>query len=169
MPSLLHATDLERIVSLLAGVDQARWIVSVLHFLAWPWLFGLAASGLIALRTNWLTGLELIAMGCLCVLAPPLLAFTAYFCGMHSARHILRSLQYAESSRLRNVIAAAALPMLSVVMLLALGFVWLGELSLEARLIQLVFVALAALTVPHMALIEQVRLSGWAGKLDEHS
>ena len=167
LPSLLHAAEIERTLSFLIGVDQASRVVPLLHWIAWPWLLGLAASGLFALRSNWLTGLELIAMGFLCVLAPPLLAFTAYFCAMHSARHILRSLQYAESSTLRPVIQAALLPMLGVVILLAAGFVWLRDLSLEAQLIQLVFVTLAALTLPHMALVEQVRFLGWERKLNE--
>ena len=37
----------------------------------------------------------------------------------------------------------------------------LSNTPMDARVIQFIFVGLAALTVPHMALVERVRLSGW--------
>jgi hypothetical protein len=39
-----------------------------------------------------LTAVELGAVGVLAIVAPPLIAFVVFFCGMHSARHILRSM-----------------------------------------------------------------------------
>jgi hypothetical protein len=70
-------------------------------------------------------------------------------------------MDYSDRSSLYRLLAAALLPMLGVLGGSALAWYFLREISLDAKIIQLVFVGLAALTVPHMALVEQVRLSGW--------
>ena len=46
---------------------------------------------------------------------------------------------------------------------LAAAALWptLKGLTLDTAIVRILFVALAALTVPHMVLIERVRLSGW--------
>lgn len=80
---------------------------------------------------------------------------------MHSARHILRTIDYSGRASLRILLAAALLPMLGVIAVSAAAWYFLRATSLDARLVQLVFVGLAALTVPHMALVERVRLAGW--------
>ncbi len=114
------------------------------------------------IRRDWRAAVELLAVALLCTFAPPLLAFTVFFCGMHSARHILRSFRYAGIADPRLFAAAAVLPMVGTFVLLATGFWWLKDVPLELRLIQLVFVALAALTLPHMVLVERVRFASAA-------
>lgn len=161
LPALLHGPEVGRLFTLLAGADAAALALPVLHALAWPWL---ATLGLVAAwqtRTDGLAGLELASVGVLMALAPPLPAFTVFFCGMHSPRHILRTAAYA-GSPLRAVLLGCAGPMLLVAAGAAAAWWWLDGVAVEARVIQLVFVGLAALTVPHMALVERVRLRGWA-------
>lgn len=161
LPTALHAVETARLFSLLAGESAAALVMPWLGLLAWPWLGGLILAAIQRSRTDWLTALELVAVAALSVLAPPLLSFTLFFCAMHSARHILRTIDYsAQSSRL-FVLAAALLPMFGVLVVSLIAWYFLQSTPLDARIVQIVFVGLAALTVPHMALVERVRLSGW--------
>jgi Brp/Blh family beta-carotene 15,15'-monooxygenase len=132
-----------------------------LGLLSWPWLVGLLFAAIQRARTDWLTGLELFSVGILSVLAPPLVSFTLFFCAMHSARHILRTIDYSAQSSRFFVLGAALLPMFGVLVVSLLAWHFLGSTPLDARIVQIVFVGLAALTVPHMALVERVRLAGW--------
>jgi hypothetical protein len=55
----------------------------------------------------------------------------------------------------------ALLPMIGVGLASAAAWYFLKDTALDARVVQIVFVGLAALTVPHMVLVERVRLTGW--------
>jgi hypothetical protein len=57
--------------------------------------------------------------------------------------------------------------MIGVLIVSAAAWYFLKGVPLEARIIEIVFVGLAALTVPHMILVERVRISGWV-KGDHH-
>lgn len=161
LPTLLHREEVAGLFGFLVGMDAASFLVPWVRGLAWPWLVGLGLSAIWSGRRDWLTGLELGAVAVLAVFAPPLISFVVFFCGMHSARHILRTFKYAGHSSPGLIGGAALLPMIGVVAASALAWHFLKDQSLDAQIVQLVFVGLAALTVPHMALVEQVRLSGW--------
>ena len=161
LPTLLHAGEVDRLFGLLAGPEAAARLTPWLANLAWPWLAALIASALLEAPRSRQTGLELLAVAALATAAPPLVAFTVFFCGMHSARHILRTVAYASPTAPWLLLTASLLPMTLVLAISGIGWFFLVDTLLDARLIQFVFVGLAALTVPHMALIERVRLSGW--------
>lgn len=161
LPTLLHAEEVMRLFSILAGADVAALLVSWLHFVSWPWLIGIAVAAVGCARLDWLAGVEIASVGLLSVLTPPLVAFTIFFCGMHSARHILRTVDYSGRRSPYLLISASVAPMLAFLVMLGAALLWLRDIPIEVRVIQLVFVGLAALTVPHMALVERVRLSGW--------
>jgi Brp/Blh family beta-carotene 15,15'-monooxygenase len=112
-------------------------------------------------RSDLLGSLEIGATALLAVVAPPLVSFTLFFCGMHSARHILRTIDYSGRASTRVLLLAALLPMIGVLAFSAIAWHFLKETPLEARVVQIIFVGLAALTVPHMILVERVRISGW--------
>ncbi len=95
------------------------------------------------------------------LLAPPLIAFTLFFCFMHSARHIVRSMDYFRKYSSRFILVATLLPM-CITLLLGLIF-WnqLEDIQLDGQIIKIIFIGLAALTVPHVVVIEPARLLGW--------
>jgi len=162
LPVLLHAQDVSRLFSFLVGETASARVLYGLHLLVWPWLIALSCAAAYSLRTNWLTTAELAAVALLAVFTEPLLAFTVFFCGMHGARHILRTFEYSGRSQPRQLVVSAFAPMLAVLVAALGAFFWLPHLSVETRIIQVVFVGLAALTVPHMLLVERVRSTGWS-------
>lgn len=161
LPVLLHPAEVHRLFHFLVGNDQATPLVACLQLLAWPWLIALVITSQMVWRSSRLTALELLAVALLAVAAPPLWAFTIFFCGMHSARHLLRTFDLAGRPAAKSLLLTASLPMLTVILIGSIGLAWPGGVSLESRLSQLIFVGLAALTVPHMAIVERVRFANW--------
>ncbi len=157
LPLILHAAEVTELFSALVGIDAAAQTVNVFRPLAWPWLIGLMAASLMLFWRNRLSALEFSSLAFLATVSTPLLAFTVYFCAMHSARHIMRSYRLAGSPALGSFFKAALLPMLAVLVFGSLGIQLLDGISLETRFIRILFVTLAALTVPHMALVERFR------------
>jgi len=62
--------------------------------------------------------------------------------------------------------ATGLVPMLLVLCLVAAVWSRLGNVPVENRLVRIMFIGLAALTVAHMVLVERVRLSGWNNRND---
>jgi Brp/Blh family beta-carotene 15,15'-monooxygenase len=155
-PAALHAEPLGQLFSLLIGSPEGRPLADALHTVAWPWL---ALTGIIAawnLKKTPAAALETISVAAALTLMPPILGFTLYFCLMHSARHVLRTKHFAQASWQR-LIRIAAGPMIGTLVLGYWGWQELADSGLTATIVQTVFVGLAALTVPHMALVERVR------------
>ncbi|UDL93079.1 Brp/Blh family beta-carotene 15,15'-dioxygenase [Lichenihabitans sp. PAMC28606] len=161
LPTLWHADDVTTLFSLLVGSEAAVTMVAILSPLAWPWLVGLGIASLVALRRDGVAAGELAAVTLLATLAPPLPAFTIFFCGMHSARHILRTVYYVGAEHWRVLLLAGGLPIIGIIGMFAVALLLPSVVAIDARVIRIVFVGLAALTVPHMAIVERIRFAGW--------
>lgn len=156
-PTLLHVQQVTDLFSLLAGAETAATTADALHLMALPWLMATLAVAALHARKNWITSLEIISVSALAIVASPLVAFSMFFCGMHSVRHILRTRQLARNRSFHHLFQIARLPFALTLAAAFAGWYLLQEVSLNARVVQLVFVSLAALTVPHMMLVDRAR------------
>jgi Brp/Blh family beta-carotene 15,15'-monooxygenase len=156
LPTIFHFSEMQELFSLILDANTGSQIVSFLHLLAWPWLVLGLVSIYLGFIKDRLVGLEVLAVGLLSTLAPALIAFTVYFCGMHSLRHIFRTKDYAQVSFIKLSLISLA-PMLGVLLTAVLGWVYLPASADYSRLLRFLFVGLAALTLPHMLLIDRIR------------
>ena len=160
-PLSLHAAEVSQLFAALTGVPAAQMVVAALQWAAWPWVAAIGLAAIAGAKRDAARSIELVSVTALLTLAPPLVGFTIFFCGMHSARHVLRTRDYSSAGTLRHLLRIAAWPMLLTVAGVAVAW-WLSEgKPPDMRRVQVLFVGLAALTVPHMIVVERVRLTGW--------
>jgi Brp/Blh family beta-carotene 15,15'-monooxygenase len=99
--------------------------------------------------------LNLLSLLLLAFWLPPLVSFALYFCFWHSRSHALRIWENIKpEERPKSLIETFAYS--GAAWLAALCFFWYFQGSPDAALLQLTFIGLAALTVPHMILVDLV-------------
>ena len=104
------------------------------------------------------TALELCVLAILFALTPPLVGFAVYFCCVHSARHIASIM-----SSLRQHMSLAAVTVQAAIFSVgswlagAVAIWWLADAGdPQPVVLRVVFIGLAALTVPHMILVDGI-------------
>jgi Brp/Blh family beta-carotene 15,15'-monooxygenase len=160
-PSLLHRSEITFLYSLLTDMRTAVAVVTASVAISYV----VAAVAVYALcleikNKRYNVVLELLTTVLVSLFTHPLLAFTVYFCLMHSARHIIRTAELTQLP-MKALILESLAPMAFV--LIGAIFAWKfgSSVSVDAKVIQIVFVALAALTAPHMLIVEPIRFRGW--------
>ena len=164
LPALLYSNELTRLYAYLIEIEHAKLLATACHYIAFPWLAALVIVIYQLCHSNIVSSLEVAAVAMLAIFTPPLLAFTVYFCTMHSARHLIRSIQFLENTPKTAIFSSLIIPTLIV---FAVGYmVWknMPVSSIDSSLIKIIFVTLAALTVPHMMLLEKSGFSNWIKK-----
>ena len=161
LPALLHGPELSTLFGMLVGGKAAGAIVPSMSVAAVPCVGIVLVAIAVASRTSKQVAFELLTVAVLVTFASPLIGFTMYFCGMHSARHIVRTVAYTGNAGLTSLGLLAIAPMLGVGALGLIGWWLFSGVQMEVKVIQLLFVGLASLTLPHMLLVEPVRLEGW--------
>ena len=80
---------------------------------------------------------------------------------MHSPRHFLRTAFLMSDLPKNGLLRAALIPTVACFFGAVFAMLMPTHLTIDDRLIRIIFVGLAALTVPHMLLVERVRYRGW--------
>lgn len=160
-PAWRYEAEVAQLFAYLVVGDFSGQMATFLQGLVLPWFVGLCVTLFLQRRINWVTNLEVVSVSLLAIAAPPLLGFTVFFCVMHSARHALRTRAYAADVSWVDMLKKAFPPMAFCVLAGAAFWPGLGGATFDASAIRILFVGLAALTVPHMVLIERVRMAGW--------
>lgn len=147
-PSILFSAELINLYAMIVNVETATSLVTASHWISMPVGLILAVKLLdkrIAIRTK----LEVLSVCALFVLLNPMLAFGVYFCVMHSARHLIRSHFFLSKFTKQAFLNALILPTIAVI-IMGLFVWWIGtKKPIEVDMIRIVFIGLAALTVPH--------------------
>jgi Brp/Blh family beta-carotene 15,15'-monooxygenase len=86
------------------------------------------------------------------LLLHPLVFFTCYFALLHSPRHLLETAQGLGMTGLKRIYLATLPVLLATLLLAGLAYWLLPPIGMAARVLRIVFIGLAALTVPHMLL-----------------
>ena len=101
---------------------------------------------------------RLIELALLCLLlnvVPPLVGFAIYFCVIHTGRHMRHIWgQVSSHATPQDILLQAVLFTLASWSGGAIMLVWLDSGNISQDLLQVIFIGLAALTVPHMILVD---------------
>lgn len=158
LPAWSWVEPVTGIFGVLAGQEGER--LAALIGAGGPLLLSVLACTLWLLRRQPLAAAEVLALAGLALTAPPLLFFAVYFCALHSPRQLRLSLTGVSSAQRRSLLLlAGAYAAVSGLLVLAAGFaivavdhtlqVWWAQLDADQGL-RMLFIGLAALTVPHM-------------------
>ncbi|MEC8142695.1 MAG: Brp/Blh family beta-carotene 15,15'-dioxygenase [Candidatus Thermoplasmatota archaeon] len=156
--SLFHRSEVDSIFEVLIGSDtEIVWLflqaVGVLTLVLIPYVI-LPKSK----QEQTAASVEVVGLLALFAIAPPLLGFAIYFCGVHSVRHFKHM-----GTMLKSTLQQFQVTRTTVIFSLmtwAVGLLVLANQSasigLEPALLQVIFIGLAALTVPHMILVDGI-------------
>jgi Brp/Blh family beta-carotene 15,15'-monooxygenase len=155
LPAFFHADAVSQIFGFLLFGEDPETALFALH------VMGVGGLGALLMDLNRLTALRMAEAALLAVIAwsvEPLWYFVLYFCGLHSPRHLIPEfLRLDAGHRVTAVTVVLATTIATLALAAVVGsYVEVRYDNLNMLLFQLVFIGLAALTVPHMCLLEWV-------------
>ena len=154
--SLFHFQQVTPLYAALANGDVMLVVMMTKIF---P-LFIMPVAGLyliVAIRDAGLRP-RLVELALLCLLlsvVPPLVGFAIYFCVIHTGRHMRHIWDRVSAHTApRHIISQAVWFTLASWGGGAIMMLWLDSGNISQDLLQVIFIGLAALTVPHMTLVD---------------
>ena len=151
LPALGHRDEVAGLYETLApGAGEA--ISTAQIFIAPVALIGMLVGAALALRRRPNEAVELVVVALLAIVAPPLVFFVVYFCALHSVRHLRAGFRAETRGRLTVTIVVlyTVVPIFAAAAFLLSGG---PAMAMDDRLLQIIFIGLAGLTVPHMVLV----------------
>ena len=164
LPAFAHHDEVSGIYRTLAGsgggvvADVQLWLGPVA-------IVAMLIGAALALRRRPTDALEILLAAILALVAPPLIFFALYFCALHSARHLRHGFAEERGSGRLAVLITVVYTVVPIVAVGILTAVFVGDFApggslADGWIIRLVFIGLAALTVPHMMVIAIGELRG---------
>jgi Brp/Blh family beta-carotene 15,15'-monooxygenase len=158
----LQGAAVEPLFATLVGADNSAWLLNQIDRLLLPWaicLFGYCIYTLYQPRWRGpLFGLLLLVVAAWWL--PPLVSFALYFCLWHSRSHMLRIWRSINAEQRPRSAWEAVIYSLLAYAAAAIYFIIQTDSdaasvsTITPALLQLTFIGLAALTVPHMLLVD---------------
>lgn len=154
-PALFHPDSVSEIFSMLTFGTTVEPLVITARISAVVAMVTLIGTALLRTRQQRLAVLEVLSLPLLAWLLPPLLFFVVYFCALHSPRHIIETARLLSWRSPTVRLTAVAISFVTVAAAVGI-YASLPAADASPRLLAVVFIGLAALTVPHMLLLEFV-------------
>lgn len=154
MPALADEAAVAELYVTLSG-EAAALIAMVQNALGPLLLTGMIAAAAIAARHSARDGIEIVIAAALALTTPPLVFFIIYFCLLHSARHLREGFAEERGVLPRRTVVAIVVAATAAPLVAALAFLAATSAAapLDDQLVRVVFIGLAALTVPHMVVV----------------
>lgn len=160
-PALFHPDEVTTLFVYLAPPVAAVFSANVAAVAGALGLCGFVATCILVPHARGRAAIEQAILWSIGALLPPVLFFTVYFCGLHSLRHFHATIKSVPHAR-RALVTSALLS--GLVILVAAAFLQSqvgGDLDALSKVsVQTIFMGLAALTVPHMILVERFGKQG---------
>lgn len=151
LPALRHAADVRQIYAVLSPAFAEK-LIQFSQILAVP----TAIVALLGAVSHWrVRRRDLLEIVCILVGAlflHPILYFSCYFCFLHSPRHLFETAREEGLASISVIARSAAPATVAPVLFAAVFFARSSHHTLSEGLLQIIFVGLAILTVPHMVL-----------------